>query len=228
MGRYVLITNIWGYKPKYKYGGFDYKDWKRNNSFILESEKAEFDSLDEAKEYIQIFTDLCSTYERPEKEPKVRYSSQERGYIFDSPNKRLYGYLLGDRETKKLTWGFDKLYHHTNKSNTLELYDILFRGPDEIPKDYEWDIGEYEGWLQYRWGDGKNAIDYVELAKPEKPKEQDNYDWDDCWALSTGTEEQRQFYLDKLGLNETENDKIENEFLKEEDIEKLKRLENRW
>ena len=28
--------------------------------------------------------------------------------------------------------------------------------------------GEYEGWLQFRWGDGKNAIVYVE---PKKPKE---------------------------------------------------------
>ena len=39
---------------------------------------------------------------------------------------------------------------------------------------------------------------------------------------------QRQFYLDKMGLGETENDTIENSFLKEEDKEKLKRLIDRW
>ena len=40
----------------------------------------------------------------------------------------------------------------------LEELDFFFRGPSEIPPDYKWDEGEYEGWLQFRWGDGKNAI----------------------------------------------------------------------
>ena len=42
--------------------------------------------------------------------------------------------------------------------NKLQELDFFFRGPSEIPPDYKWDIGEYEGWLQFRWGDGKNAI----------------------------------------------------------------------
>lgn len=49
------------------------------------------------------------------------------------------------------------------------MKDIFFRKENEIPKDYKWDIGEYEGWLQFRWGDGKNAIDY---KKPSNKKAQ--------------------------------------------------------
>lgn len=44
---------------------------------------------------------------------------------------------------------------------------FFFRKDNEIPKDYKWDKGEYEGWLQYRWGDGKNVIDY---KKPSNKK----------------------------------------------------------
>jgi len=46
-----------------------------------------------------------------------------------------------------------------NPDNKLAELDFFFRGPSEIPEDYKWDTGEYEGWLQFRWGDGKNAIE---------------------------------------------------------------------
>lgn len=42
--------------------------------------------------------------------------------------------------------------------NRLGELDFFFRGPSEIPPNYEWDEGEFQGWLQFRWGDGKNAI----------------------------------------------------------------------
>ena len=51
------------------------------------------------------------------------------------------------------------------------MLDNLFRGEDEIPKGYIFDNGEYEGWLQYRWGDGKNAVNCKEPScKPKKKK----------------------------------------------------------
>ena len=54
----------------------------------------------------------------------------------------------------------------TMKSNKdLYFLDEYFCGPSEVPKDYDWDDGEYEGWLQFRWGDGKNAIGYTEPKK---------------------------------------------------------------
>lgn len=52
----------------------------------------------------------------------------------------------------------------------LMLKDYFFRKKDEVPNSYSWDYGEYEGWLQYRWGDGKNALDYQapKINKVEK------------------------------------------------------------
>lgn len=54
---------------------------------------------------------------------------------------------------------------HYNPTNKLAKLDFFFRGPYEVPEDYKWDTGEYEGWLQFRWGDGKNAIIYGEEQK---------------------------------------------------------------
>jgi hypothetical protein len=34
----------------------------------------------------------------------------------------------------------------------------------EIPSGYKWDDGEYEGWLQFRWGNGKNSVEFGEDA----------------------------------------------------------------
>jgi hypothetical protein len=108
-----------------------------------------------------------------------------------------------------------KCYHPVHlasldkKTNRLYIKDYVFRGENEIPKSYHWDDGEYEGWLQFRWGDGKNAIDYVE---PEKPKEQEDAienikDWE----------------------NEVEDyEDIENSALKQEVKERMKILEDRW
>ena len=42
-------------------------------------------------------------------------------------------------------------------------------------------------------------------------KESDEYDWQDSWALTTGTEEQRQFYLDKVKPVAIEKPKEEKE-----------------
>ncbi len=57
------------------------------------------------------------------------------------------------------------------KYDKLELKDIFFRGNNEVPEDYQWDSGEYEGWLQYRWGDGKNAINYENRNELKKINE---------------------------------------------------------
>lgn len=66
-------------------------------------------------------------------------------------------------------------------ANTPECRDYFFRDVDKVPDAYEFDTGEYEGWLQYKWGDGKNAIDYVAPPKQKKPKveepiEEDTFD----------------------------------------------------
>ena len=67
----------------------------------------------------------------------------------------------------------DKHPDFKNYKKDLSLLDILFRKPGEIPEDYEWDNGEYEGWLQFRWGNGLNAIekeDEINLKKKEESR----------------------------------------------------------
>ena len=141
------------------------------------------------------------------------YRKSKLVYESFKPGERLWGYVIGDtEECKIIEWGGLDMMNIWKTSDIRRVKDYLFRGKDEIPKDYKWDDGEYEGWLQYRWGDGKNAIDYVEPEKPKKKKEDiDEYldeDLDDM-------------YID-------DNEDIENQYLKEEDRLKLKLLMDRW
>lgn len=67
---------------------------------------------------------------------------------------------------------YETFIKNGNKSDNyawLKTLDNWFREPNEVPKDYKWDIGEFEGWLQFRWGDGKNAVGYVEPEPEPKP-----------------------------------------------------------
>ena len=215
MGRYVLITNIWGRKPSKitpYYSEWDYRNEKSNPLFV-DKEKYEFDTLEELNEHIKLFKELCKDYEKPSTKSVWCQHHKKLEDIFDTPNKRRYGYLYGDRETMRLYWGYDKLYNCNKSTSTLKLYDILFRGEDEIPKDYKWDDGEYEGWLQYRWGDGKNAIDYVEKEKPKKPKKEIDEEIDNIKDWESGVEDYEE---------------IENAYAKLEDKELIKKLGERW
>ena len=54
-------------------------------------------------------------------------------------------------------------------NSDLQLLDLTFRKPGEIPEGYKWDEGEYAGWLQYRWGDGKNAIQHKPVKRLHTP-----------------------------------------------------------
>lgn len=120
-------------------------------------EKHEFDTEKEWKEYANL---INSIYENTE--PSYdRYG-----------NKKYWGYVVLDFiEERIVKWGkTERIYNASKLKNKLELKDMFFRGEDEIPKDYKWDSGEYEGWLQYRWGDGKNAIGYDERKNKSSNK----------------------------------------------------------
>lgn len=122
------------------------------SGITLTREKKEFDNTKEWKEYVElinsIYEDAAPSYDR-------------LGY----PKK--WGYVVLDFKSEKiLEWSSTKsISNALAGTNILILKDDFFRGEDEIPKDYQWDDGEYEGWLQYRWGDGKNAIDYEKNKK---------------------------------------------------------------
>ena len=102
-----------------------------------------------------------------------------------SDGKSWWGYIVLDFEQCKIIrvggYGFKtkrslKINPHKSvygvyklsEANALEVRDYFFRNVDEVPDNYEFDDGEYEGWLQFKWGDGKNAIGYVEPPKPKK------------------------------------------------------------
>lgn len=76
------------------------------------------------------------------------------------------GYVVLDFQREKiLRWGkSNEILKFSKRCNPLRLKDIFFRKEEEIPANYVWDDGEYEGWLQYRWGDGRNAIDYKQKS----------------------------------------------------------------
>lgn len=220
MKKYIVVTNVFGKK----------RDIFGNLVEFLDEEKEYFDTLEEVNEYVRFFKSYCKDFVQPEKvvtNGKEQYHSSN--LLFKDEKARLWGYVIGDTETNGIIeWGGlrmkyineDYKYYGLNaplssfdkKTNRLYIKDYVFRGENEIPKNYHWDNGEYEGWLQFRWGDGKNAIDYVEPTKTEKPKEQEDVientkDWENT-------------------IEDYED--IENSALKQETKERMKILENRW
>lgn len=118
------------------------------SEYSFSEDITEFDNLEDTQEHINLIEEVYKDYD--EKDSKGY--SKKIGYV-----------LLDFSKQKILKWGNSgEIYRCGRKYDKLELKDIFFRGNDEIPEDYQWDSGEYEGWLQYRWGDGKNAINYGE------------------------------------------------------------------
>jgi len=209
MKRYVLITNIWG-RVADKYQGWNQKCLS-SNKLVIDKERTEFDTMEEVKEHLALFQEYCSTFIKATR--KDRYlRKRDEWWKFDSPNTKVWGWLLGDRETMNMVWGGEKLYNYDSRTDKRVLKDILFRGPDEVPEGYKWDVGEYEGWLQFRWGDGKNAVGYVEKNTPKNTTHhneslEDDYDHEEY---------------------EDWGDTVEDEYIRKETKELEKRLEDRW
>ena len=94
-----------------------------------------------------------------------------------SDNRSWWGYIVLDMQECKAIkvggYGFNctnyKCYDSCRTINTDKAErDYFFRDTEVCPDEYEWKQGEYKGWLQFKWGDGKNAIGYVEPPKPKK------------------------------------------------------------
>lgn len=217
MKRYVIITNIWGKKPKGRRRfTWDIKESGYYPDFF-ESEKQEFDTKEELDEFINVFKEYCSTFKLPECIKDI-ISEKYPGYKrWGGPDERLYGYVYGDRETMKLVWGGYKLKDYNPGTDKRVMYDLLFRGPNEIPEKYMWDDGEYEGWLQYRWGDGKNAVGYVEEKKPKKKQKKEEH-------IVEESDEKEYIESD---FDVSFGQEIEDAFLRKEEKEKIKLLEEK-
>lgn len=125
--------------------------------------------------------------------------------VLDFEKERIINYG-GDAQTvfggirKKDKWTFKRV-SKINFKTSLLYRDRYFRGDDEIPNDYKWDGDEeYQGWLQYRWGDGKNALTYVEPPKPKKIIEEPSEE---------ATEEDLKKYLSNYSGDDSDSDEFE-------------------
>lgn len=117
------------------------------SSKTFDREQHEFDSYNEMTKYASFIDSIYLNTE----ETCDRYG-----------DKKKWGYVMLDSQKEKiLKWSATKrIVGIDSQTDKLYMMDYFFRKDDEIPKDYKWDDGEYKGWLQYRWGDGKNAISY--------------------------------------------------------------------
>lgn len=165
---------IWNY-PKKRYVVL-FSSW---TDVIKSKTRNEFATLEEAEEECKLINQLYSTTPKPVKvysengKHKDGVGWRYNYYDWDFSNGAYFwGYALLDMEECKFLRIVNEFHHGAcsiKKKPELKIYDYYFRKENEIPKDYEWDErGEYEGWLQFRWGDGKNSINYKENKK-ERP-----------------------------------------------------------
>ena len=221
MKRFIVVTNIWGMKWNMFHTGL--KDY-------IKEEREYFDTMEEVNDYVNLFegvyngTDDKITFSKPcelwgyvvgdTKQFSITKWGGNMKYLSKCCKRNQEG-IVKPIPYSNANLGLSFMYSFNNmdsKMNNLYTKDYIFRDENEIPQNYHWDNGEYEGWLQFRWGDGKNAIDYVESTKTEKPKEQEDVientkNWEN-------------------GVEDYED--IENSALKEEMKERMKILENRW
>ena len=133
----------------------------------------EYDTLKEVNEEAALIDEMYKDTPRPEHKYAKwnRYCNTKSTAISDYAwcaenfGEAFWGYLIVDFEEEKIIrWGHDCLRSYNKESDVRRVKDFIFRGDDEVPKDYKWDVGEYDGWLQYRWGNGKNSIKYGDDA----------------------------------------------------------------
>lgn len=162
--RYVLLFSLKG-----QYG-------------VRSLSRSEFDNIGDCEEECKELNKMYSTHKVPtvlEKKwngvyPRKRHLTTVWDY---SDNRSWWGYIVLDMQECKAIkvggYGFNctnyKCYDSCRTINTDKAErDYFFRDPEVCPDEYEWKQGEYKGWLQFKWGDGKNAIGYVEPPKPKK------------------------------------------------------------
>ena len=178
--RYRVELHTWG------------KNWNGKDYFKTDITK--FDDIKEVEDFVKLIDEIYSGITRPDVNESYKYrkkapkycKSNEENYIYDE-NHFWWGYAVLDYKNEKVIMqGGVGLYDFWNPMKSLAILDRYFRKEGEVPKDYVWDINEYEGWLRFRWGDGENAIDKVkarrakedELKKKAK-KQEEPEDWTD-------------------------------------------------
>lgn len=205
--RYVLIFNIW--------------DNKKCSKSITQ-----YDTIEEVKEEYMFINELYANTPRPQRIPKEiiyrgRYHKKEYNISYED-GARFWGYIIIDYDKNEIIKIHnDGLLDFEGRTITLRMKDFYLRKPGEIPEDYNFECdAEYEGWLQYRWGNRMNAVDYVAPPKPQKkPKnlfEEFGYDYETHGLMESPAHE------------DYNTEAIENNFADLLDKETKQRLLDRW
>lgn len=129
----------------------------------------EFDTMKEVDIEVNLIEELYADTPRPEHRwHRIGTKStlvHEYHWNSSAWGEAFWGYLVVDFQDEKIVkWGHDELRVFNRRCDPRKVKDWLFRGEDEIPKDYKWKPYEYDGWLQFRWGNGLNAVKYGENA----------------------------------------------------------------
>lgn len=137
---------------------------------VISKSITEYDTLEEAMEEIRLIHECYQNTPKPERKKRGKYASTYD--IFFPTGAMFWGYILLDyQENKIIKIGNDGLFGGIGKrTDPLILMDYFFRKPEDVPKDYKWDLGEFDGWLQFKWGNGKNAINYKEIKEEVKKR----------------------------------------------------------
>ena len=177
--RYRVELQIWG------------KNWNGKDYFKTDITK--FDYIKEVEDFVKLIDEIYSDIIRPDVNESYKYrkkapkycKSNEENYIYDE-NHFWWGYAVLDYKNEKVIMqGGVGLYDFWNPMKSLAILDRYFIKEGEVPKDYVWDINEYEGWLRFRWGDGENAIEKVKARRAKedelkkKTKQKKHEDWAD-------------------------------------------------
>ena len=186
--RYRVELHTWG------------KNWNGKDYFKTDITK--FDDIKEVEDFVKLIDEIYSGITRPDINESYKYrkrapkycKSNEDNYIYDD-NHFWWGYAVLDYKNEKVIMqGGVGLYDFWNPIKSLAILDRYFRKEGEVPKDYVWDINEYEGWLRFRWGDGENAIDKVKArrakeneikkkAKQEKQEAWEDFEYDEEYDM---------------------------------------------
>ena len=132
-------------------------------------DKTEFDTLTEAMEEAQLLEEFYADTPSPKKLSRYDWRTGRSTYYpeWDEPylDEYLWGYVILDFEEEKvIKWGHDQLKYVSKNEDIRKVKDRFFRKDGEVPEGYKWDVGEYEGWLQFRWGNGRNSVEFGEDA----------------------------------------------------------------
>ena len=236
MGYVIPETFVFEVKPTKRYR-IIFSIWGHTNSDSI----SDFDTIEELNEEEKMIKDFYNSTPRPERiyeEKNWRYEKRKYRISFENGGS-YWGYIALDYQEKKILEIYNdgcrvyktvevkrqnaeyrdikpyftrSPYTIDKKTDRRRIMDLFFRTEEDVPSDYAWDNGEYEGWLQFKWGDGKNAIDYVE-PKKELTVENKVDDFNE--------EEEFEKYVDK-------NEEIATTIEEQLHDEMAKRLRNKW